>query len=96
MVILILKMASESVLLATFVSNVRGVRFYYVATSSVSAGGSVVLQLEPTNPYDCNCIAVYSGSSFFSDKLGHLAREDTACLAPLLRSGLYATVLFVS
>ena len=77
-----------AVLLATFLSTVRGVRFYDV---SVRAGGRVALQLEPTNIYDSNCVAVYLRSSLFSDMLGHLAREDAAYLAPLLRSGLFAT-----
>ena len=84
-----------AVLLATFLSTVRGVRFYDVSVSSVRAGGRVALQLEPTNIYDSNCVAlpvaVYLRSSLFSDMLGHLAREDAAYLAPLLRSGLFAT-----
>ena len=64
-----------AVLLATFLSTVRGVRFYDVSVSSVRAGGRVALQLEPTNIYDSNCVAVYLRSSLFSDMLGHLARE---------------------
>ena len=38
-----------AVLLATFLSTVRGVRFYDVSVSSVRAGGRLALQLEPTN-----------------------------------------------
>ena len=82
---------AEGTLLATFTSRVRGVRFYDVPSSTLTAGSSVVLQLEPTNPYDANCVAVFLRSSFFSDKLGHFAREDVAFVAPLLRSGLHAT-----
>ena len=80
-----------ALLLASFLSSVRGVRFYDVNVSSVREGGRVALQLEPTNVHDSNCVAVYFRSSFFSDMLGHLAREDAAYLAPLLRSGLFAT-----
>ena len=69
----------------------RGIRFYDVSTSSLSVGRRVVLQLEPTNAFDSDCVAVYLRSSFFSDILGHLAREDAALLAPLLRSGMFAT-----
>ncbi len=79
-------------LLATFSSTVRGVRFYDVTVSAVSGGERIVLQLEGTNVYDSNCVAVrlQSSGSLFS-MLGHLAREDAAYLAPLLRSGLSAT-----
>ena len=80
-----------ALLLASFLSSVRGVRFYDVNVSSVREGGRVALQLEPTNVHDSNSVAVYFRSSFFSDMLGHLAREDAAYLAPLLRSRLFAT-----
>ena len=58
---------SSSVVLASFFSRVRGIRFYDVSTSSLSVGRRVVLQLEPTNAFDSDCVAVYLRSSFFSD-----------------------------
>ncbi len=76
--------------LLLFLSVIKGVRFYDVAVSAVGGGGRVVLYLE-TNNHDPNCVAVYLRSSYVSEKLGHLAREDAAYLAPLLRSGLFAT-----
>ena len=82
---------AEAKLFATFTSRVRGVRFYDVPSSTLTAGPSAVLQLEPTNPYDANCVAVFLRSIFFWDKLGHLAREDAVSVARLLRSGLHAT-----
>ena len=82
---------SSSVVFASFFSRVRGIRFYDVSTSGLSVGRRVVLQLELTNAFDSDCMAVYLQSSFFSDMLGHLAREDAALLAPLLRSGMFAT-----
>ena len=57
----------------------RGIRFYEVHTSSVHVGRLVVLQLEPSNIYDSNWVAV-------QDILGHLVREDAAFLALLLWS----------
>ena len=78
-----------AVLLATFRSVAHGVGFYDIDVSAVRGGSRVVLQLEPTNVYDSKCVAVYLRSSMFSDLLGHLAREDAAFLAPLLRSGLF-------
>ena len=82
---------ARATLLATVNSVVRGVHFYDVTASSISVGSRVALQLEPTNPYDSNCIAVFLRLSMFTDMVGHLAREDAHYLAPLLRSGLYAT-----
>ncbi len=45
-------------LLATFLSFVRGARFYDVAVPAVGGGGREVLQLD-TNTHDQNCVAVY-------------------------------------
>ncbi len=84
-------LATMACLLATFFSTVRGIRFYDVSSNSISAGMSAVLQLEPTNPHDSSCVAVYVRSSPFRTKLGHLARDTAALLAPLMRSGLSAT-----
>lgn len=81
-----------AVLLVSFILTVRGVHFYDVSVSAVSGSERLVLQLETTNRYDSNCVAVHLKSSpFFSNMFGHLAREDAAYLAPLLQSGLSAT-----
>ncbi len=83
--------STMAIVLATFYSRVRGIKFYDVSSATISAGISVSLQLEPTNPHDSNCVAVYLHVGSVSNKLGHLAREDAAHLAPLIRSGLFAT-----
>ena len=49
-----------ALLLASFLSSVRGVRFYDVNVSSVREGGLVALQLEPTNVHDSNCGSLLS------------------------------------
>ncbi len=78
--------APASCQLVSFRSQARGIKFYDVPTSAVFLGQSFHCQLEPTNPYDCNCIELLVGSG----KLGHLAREDASFLAPLLREGFEA------
>ena len=73
--------------LASFSTQVRGIKFYGVPTNLIHVGSSVCLCLEPFNPHDSNCIAVWMGSAM----LGHLARETACDLAPLLRRGLVAS-----
>ena len=73
--------------LCQFRSQARGIRFYDVPMSSVCLGVTFSCELEPTNHYDYNCIALMVGSA---SKLGHLAREDACVLAPLLREGFEA------
>ena len=43
--------------------------------------------LEPSNPFDSNCIALVAG---LYAKLGHLSRETAQHVAPLLRAGFEA------
>lgn len=80
------------VCLASFVSQARGIKFYGVSTSEVIPGMLLHCCLEPTNPYDGNSVALVVGpGSSGSTVLGHLVREDSQCLAPLLRKGFEAT-----
>ena len=75
--------------LASFSSQVRGIKFYNFSSSSASLGTSLVFQLEPSNARDDNCVAVWTRSP--RAMLGHLAKETACHLAPLLRTGLSAT-----
>lgn len=73
--------------LCQFKSQARGIRFYDVPMPAVCFGVTFSCQLEPSNHYDSNCIALMVGSS---SKLGHLAREDAGVLASLLQEGFEA------
>ena len=70
--------------LAVFLSEVRGIMFY---GSTTYVGQRFSCYLEPSNPFDVNCISLFAGPH---QKLGHLAREASLSLAPLLRAGLDA------
>ena len=74
-------MAMSSTVLATFYSQARGIMFYGASTY---LGQRFSCQLEPSNVYDVNCISLLVGHHH---KLGHLAREASQYLAPLLRAG---------
>ena len=76
--------------LASFYSQVRGIKFYDVSANSTSVGTRLTFHLEPSNPRDGDCIAVWMRSPRAA-MLGHLAREAACHLAPLLRSGLVVT-----
>lgn len=83
-----------SVQLASISSQARGIKFYDIPTNSIHVGTSLLFLLEPSNPWDANCIAVWTctkAASLATRKLGHLARETACKLAPLLHSGLVAT-----
>ena len=82
--------ASVSEGLASFLMQVRGIKFYHVSTSSIRVGDSVFLCLEPSNLHDGNCIAVWLAGS--NRMLVHLAREVASDLAPLVCSGLTTSV----
>ena len=78
--------------LASFSCQARGIKFYEVSTSDINVGDHLQLILEPENPWDSNCIAImmsYSSSS--QRKLGHLAREASCHLAPLISAGFQAS-----
>ena len=67
--------------LATFKTQARGIKFYDV--KEVEIGQTFNCILEPSNPYDSNCIALCLSNG---QMLGHLAKEAANYLAPLLRS----------
>ena len=75
--------------LASFSSQARGIKFYSVPTESIRVGDLLDCRLEPTNPKDSNCIALWLSSP--SLMLGHLVREAACYLAPLLRDGFVAS-----
>ena len=75
--------------LASFSSQVRGIKFYDFSSSSAYMETYLTFDLEPSNPQDANCVAVRTRGS--RAMLGHLARETACYLAPLLRTGLLAT-----
>ena len=74
--------------LASFSSQVRGIKFYDFSSSSAYVETYLTFDLEPSNPQDANCVAVRTRTGAM---LGHLARETACYLAPLLRTGLLAT-----
>ena len=69
-------MAFPSVPLASFTCQARGIKFYGVPTSLVVVGASLDVQLEPSNPFDANCVSLFL--PHHGPKLGHLAREAAA------------------
>ena len=77
--------------LVSFSSQARGIKFYDLPTSLVNVGTPLSFLLEPSNPWDANCIAIWVCSSSPPRMLGHLAREDSFFLAPLLRAGFEAS-----
>ena len=74
--------------LASFSSQVRGIKFYDFSSSSAYVETYLTFDLKPSNPQDANCVAVRTRTGAM---LGHLAREAACYLAPLLRTGLIAT-----
>ena len=75
--------------LASFLTQARGIKFYDVLSSWIHVGQQLTLQLEPSNPYDGSCIALWLATACMM--LGHVAREAAVELAPLLRCGLVAS-----
>ena len=74
--------------LASFKSQARGIKFYDVSASDLDVGRTFHCQLEPSNEYDSNCVALWVDSH---SMIGHLAREAANYLAPLLREGFEAS-----
>ena len=72
--------------LATFYSEARGIKFY--GASSVFVGQHLRCMLEPSNLFDSNAVALFLGGY---TKLGHLAKEASLHLAPLMMSGFQAS-----
>ena len=75
--------------LAAFSSQARGIKFYSVPTEDIRVGALLDCRLEPTNPKDGNCIALWLSSPPLM--FGHLVREAACHLAPLLRDGFVAS-----
>ena len=76
--------------LAAFSSQARGIKFYNMPTGTIQVGDSSLdCRLEPTNPYDSNCVALWLASP--SMMLGHLVGEAACHLAPRLRCGFVAS-----
>ena len=65
----------ESVVLASFVTQVRGVMFYSLQVHGARLAEQVVLVRRPDNPYDNNCLDVRVVRNSLSFLLGHLAVE---------------------
>ena len=74
-------------LLASFLSQARGIQFYDAPLSSLNMGDTFVCKLEPSNPHDANCIGLFLEPDV---KLGHLAGEDAIILSSLLKEGFEA------
>lgn len=75
--------------LASFSTQVRGIKFYDVPTSHICVGDCVTCHLESSNPFDADAIILRLSISSLT--LGHLAHEAAVCLAPLLRDGFEAS-----
>ena len=74
----------HSVILASFVAQVKSVMFYDLSVSGAGRGDSVYLVRAPYNPYDCNCLDVRCacGRPY---TLGHLTALIAALLSLLMR-----------
>ncbi len=79
-----LSMASE---LVTFSAQARGIKFYDISLPNVREGLTFCCELEPHNARDANSISLKCSPTC---TLGHLAREVSAHLAPLLQAGFFA------
>ena len=74
----------QSVVLASFVVQVRGVMFYELHTCGAALGDRVILVRRPDDRHDANCVEVRLACSPRSYMLGHVAAEVAAHLSPLL------------
>ena len=72
-----------ALLLATFYSTVRGVKFYELADGDGWFWERGKLERDPTNPFDSCCVEVFVQGR----KLGHLAKEAAEFVSPLLAAG---------
>ena len=72
-------------MLATFLSEAKGIRFYDVPLANV--GLRFCCELEPFNAKDHNSVCLKCARFRM---LGHLAKEASDFIAPLLKSGFVA------
>jgi hypothetical protein len=63
---------------------VRGLH-YYAGKSGLRVGMRVILQADPSNPYDANAVAVQRRDGTL---IGHVNRDDAALLSPCLLEGM--------
>ena len=75
---------SRSVVLASLVTEVRGVMFYEFQECGASWGDRVTLVRRPDDHHDVNCVDVRFVHGMRSFLLCHLAAEVAAHLSPLL------------
>ena len=76
--------STESVVLASFVAQVKGVMFYDLSVSGAGWGDRVCLKRAPYNPHDSNCIDVWCAGGPLC-MLGHLVAPVATPLSPLMR-----------
>lgn len=87
------KMVVAEECLTTFVSRVRGVKFYAIEEIENTGGWwwlRAKLKRDPGNLYDRNCVEVMVpavGIQGQNVKLGHLAKEAAEFVSPLLAAG---------
>ena len=72
-----------SVVLAVFIAQTKGVKFYDLQTSGAVRGEGVFLIRRPDNAYDVNCIDVQLARGRLL--VGHLEAGVAAHLSPLMR-----------
>ena len=72
----------QHLLLGSFITKARGIMFYDV--TSIRVGAPLIVRLDPYNPFDINCVELFSAGR----KLGHLSKEAACVIAPLKRQGL--------
>ena len=75
---------ASPVVLATFVVQVKGVKFYDCRNSRVNRGERVIVLRRPDNPFDANCLDV---RLVRRSLLGHVEASVSARLSPIMRSG---------
>ena len=66
-------------------SKLRGVMHTQPIIAELHAGQELFFVREPSNPYDCNCIAVNSTAG----RVGYIARELAVTLAPIIDDGTH-------
>ena len=79
--------SAVSEVLASFRAQARGIRFYDVPLGDVKEELRFRCELEPFNARDANSICLKCSPFCI---LGHLAKEASAHLAPLLLAGFHA------
>ena len=71
-------------LLADFVCQCRGIKFYDLKSFGTRWGDRVQLIKEPSNPHDPLCVSAWVTGTQHPLMLGHVAREAARWINPLL------------